>query len=168
MNTEMKVTGLTIDPFTNMPVVILKDLQERNAVNIWIGLIEASAIATELEQIRLSRPMTHDLLCSILTTLGASLTGIEVRELRDNTFFAHLMLSKDGKSYEIDARPSDAIALALRMQAPIFVTDEVIEKSRDLTSPAGSVQEAERKLEEARWAEFLETLPTRDFGKYKM
>ena len=168
MHTEMKVTGLTIDPLTNMPVVILKDMEDRNPIPIWIGLIEASAILTELEQIRLSRPMTHDLLCSVLNTLGAKLNGIEVRDLRDNTYYAHLLLDRDGQSFEIDARPSDAIALALRMSAPIYVAEEVIHKARTMKHDEELTDEERNQVDEARWAEFLENLPDREFGKYRM
>jgi len=168
MHTEMKVTSLTIDPNTNMPVVILKDLQDRNIVSIWIGLIEASAIATELEQIELARPMTHDLLCSVVQALGGHLDGVEVCELRDTTFFAHLLLNRDGQQLQIDARPSDAIALALRMGSPIFVSEQVLEKSRQLSSQFDGLNLSDPGIEAARWAEFLETLPIREFGKYKM
>jgi hypothetical protein len=167
---EMKVAGLTIDPFTNMPIIILKDLESRNAVPIWIGLIEASAIATELEKIQLSRPMTHDLLKNILGALGVRVTKIEVNDLRDNTFFASIFLDREGGVLEIDSRPSDAIALALRTGATIFIAKEVIEKARKV-----DLQEREKQAgrpltqeEKEKWAELLENLPAEHFGKYKM
>ncbi len=166
MFVEMKVTGLTIDPFTNMPIIILKDLDEKSALPIWIGLIEASAIATELEKIKLARPMTHDLMKNILTNLSIQIEKIEVNDLADNTFYARIHLASGKKTFAIDSRPSDAIALALRMKAPIFVDRKVIEKSRqiDLNKDALNPQ----KTEKEKWAEFLENLNPEDFGKYKM
>ena len=163
---EMKVTGLTIDPFTNMPIIILKDLDEKSALPIWIGLIEASAIATELEKIKLARPMTHDLMKNILNTLGVSVSRIEVNDLADNTFYARIYLVSSGQNHVIDSRPSDAIALALRMGAPIFVDRKVVEKSRqiDLNKDFPAAQKGEKE----KWAEFLENLNPEDFGKYKM
>ncbi len=118
---QMKVAGLTIDPVTNTPIVILRDLDETKALPIWIGLFEASAIATELEKIGFARPMTHDLINSVIKNLGVTVTMIEINDLRDNTFFAVIHLLKDGVSIRIDSRPSDAIALALRADAPIYV-----------------------------------------------
>ncbi|HQK90424.1 MAG TPA: bifunctional nuclease family protein, partial [Smithellaceae bacterium] len=127
---EMKVSGLTIDPITNTPIVILKDLQESKAIPIWIGLFEASAIATELEHVVFSRPMTHDLMHEFLKALDVAVSRIEIVDIRNNTFFATVYLVRDGQTYRIDARPSDAIALALRANASIFVEESVLEKSR--------------------------------------
>ena len=163
---EMKVAGLTIDPVTNTPIVILKDLQENKAVPIWIGLFEASAIATEMEKIVFSRPMTHDLLNDSLKALGAAVDKIEIVDIRNNTFIASIHLLKDGKELLIDARPSDAIALALRAQAPIFIDDKVIEKSRSIDF--GTKITDLDKLKEEKIKEFLENLTAEDFGKYKM
>lgn len=168
----MKVTGLTIDPFTNMPIIILKDMEEKSALPIWIGLIEASAIATELEKIQLTRPMTHDLMKNILQALGVRVERVEVNDLCDNTFYAKIFLksnnAKIGKSGEfvVDSRPSDAIAMALRTSAPIFVDKKVIEKSRqvDMTQPPKDGEKGDQQ----KWAEFLEGLNSEDFGKYKM
>jgi bifunctional DNase/RNase len=129
---EMKVSGLTVDPYTNTPIVLLKDLVEKEVVPIWIGFFEASAIATQLEKVQLSRPMTHDLLKNLLDTLGVTVIKIEVTELRENTFFAIIHLDMDGTHFAIDARPSDAIALALRTDVPIYVHEEVIKKSRKI------------------------------------
>lgn len=170
MMIEMKVAGLTIDPFTNMPIIILKDLESRNAVPIWIGLIEASAIATELEKIQLSRPMTHDLLKNILSALGVRVTKIEVNDLRDNTFFASIFLDREGRVLEIDSRPSDAIALALRTGATIYIAKEVIEKARkvDLEEREKQAGRPLTEEEKEKWAELLENLPPEHFGKYKM
>ena len=158
---EMKVAGLTMDPFTNMPILILKDLQGRDAVPIWIGLIEASAIATELEKIELSRPMTHDLLKTILGTVGVSVDRVEVTDIRENTFYASIILNRDGRTFAIDSRPSDAIALALRMNAPVFVEEEVLEKSRHHDeTPDGQ--------NSARLRKWLEEVDPDSLGKYKM
>lgn len=166
MLVEMKVTGLTIDPFTNMPIIILKDLDEKSALPIWIGLIEASAIATELEKIKLARPMTHDLLKNILQALVVKVEKVEVNDLADNTFYARIHLACGDKEYVIDSRPSDAIALALRVGAPIYVDRSVIDKSRQIDLGREG-REGERG-EKERWAEFLENLNPEDFGKYKM
>jgi bifunctional DNase/RNase len=163
---EMKVTGLTIDPFTNMPIIILKDMDEKSALPIWIGLIEASAIATELEKIKLARPMTHDLMKNILGAVGVSVEKVEVNDLADNTFFARIFLRHQNQEHIIDSRPSDAIALALRVGAPIFVDRKVIEKSRQID--LGREGKEGNKGEKERWTEFLENLNPEDFGKYKM
>jgi len=163
---EMKVTGLTIDPFTNMPIIILKDLEEKSALPIWIGLIEASAIATELEKIQLARPMTHDLMRNILQSLEVKVEKVEVNDLCDNTFYARIYLKNDGREFVVDSRPSDAIALALRVSAPIFVDKKVIEKSRNVD--LGKETKEGKKGEREKWAEILENLTPEDFGKYKM
>lgn len=163
---EMKVSGLTIDPITNTPIVILKDLQEKKAIPIWIGLFEASAIATELEKISFSRPMTHDLMNDIIKMLDAEVTGVEICDLRNNTFFATIHLSKQGRQFDVDARPSDAIALALRTKAQIFVDEKVIEKSRTIDFSA-KVTDLD-KLKDDKLKEFLENLSPEEFGKYKM
>ena len=162
---RMKVTGLTIDPFTNMPIIILKDFDEKMALPIWIGLIEASAIATELEKIELSRPMTHDLMRNILDILQVKVERVEVTDLTDNTFFAQIHLKRDGKEFVMDSRPSDAIALALRTKAEIYVDKKVMEKSRriDLSKQVDAGQ-----VKEQKWTELLENLNPEDFGKYKM
>ena len=163
---EMKVAGLTIDPITNTPIVILKNIQESKAIPIWIGLLEASAIATELEKIVFPRPMTHDLLNECLKSLNVTVNKIEIVDIRGNTFFANIYLSRGGESFTIDARPSDAIAIALRANAPIFVDENVIEKSRnvDLVIKLGDLDQ----LKEEKIKEFLENLSVEDFGKYKM
>ena len=158
---EMKVSGLTVDPFTNTPIVLLKDLEEKEVVPIWIGFFEASAIATQLEKVQLSRPMTHDLMKNLLETLKVTVVKIEVTELRENTFFAIIHLDTDGTHVAIDARPSDAIALALRANVPIYVHEEVIKKSRKID--LRQQKEGEEVLDE-----LLEGLSSKDFGKYKM
>ena len=163
---EMKVSGLTIDPITNTPIVILKDLQESKAIPIWIGLFEASAIATEMEKISFARPMTHDLLNEVLKALDVRVTRVEINDLRNNTFFANIYMVKEGRDYTIDSRPSDALALALRAHAPIFVEEKVIDKSRHVDfGPRGSDLE---QLQQEKLKEFLENMSPEDFGKYKM
>ncbi len=164
---EMKVFGLTIDPFTSTPIIILKDLEEKNALPIWIGVLEASAIASELENIQLPRPMTHDLLKNILVHLQVSVKRIEVIDIRDNVYYAVIHLGVKEKSYVIDARPSDAIALALKARAPIFVDEKVLEKSKKIDLRR-KVAPQEGKDESKKWLEFLESLSPEDFGKYKM
>jgi uncharacterized protein len=163
---EMKVSGLTMDPITNTPIVILKDLEEKKAIPIWIGIFEASAIATEIEKITFSRPMTHDLLNEILKVLKAVVLRVEIHDLRNNTFFANIQLLTDGNVIVVDARPSDAIAIALRATAPIFVDTKVIEKSR--TVDFGTKMTDLDRLKKEKLAEFLENLSPEDFGKYKM
>ncbi len=162
---NMKVTGLTIDPFTSMPIIILKDMDEKCALPIWIGLIEASSIATELEKIKLSRPMTHDLLKRILEVTDCQVNRVEVHDLADNTFYSRILILHENKEVSLDARPSDSIALALRTGAPIFVARHVVEKSRkiDLSDENHLNSENQQK-----WTEILENLSPDDFGKYKM
>ena len=162
---EMKISGLTMDPHTNTPIVVLKDPNSETSLPIWIGLLEATAIATELEQVQFSRPMTHDLIKNLIGHLGVKVDRIEVCDLRDNTFYAWIYLNANGKETRIDARPSDALAIALRVNARIYVDEEVIEKSGKF-EPVG---QAEIKDEEAKkWTEILENLSAEDFGKYKM
>ena len=158
---EMKVSGLTVDPYTNTPIVLLKDLEEKEVVPIWIGFFEASAIATQLEKVHLSRPMTHDLIKNLLDSLEVTVTKIEVTELRENTFFAIIHLDMDGTHFAIDARPSDAIALALRTDVPIYVHEEVIKISRKID--LHQEKEGAEVLDD-----LLEGLSSKDFGKYKM
>ncbi|HZX61425.1 MAG TPA: bifunctional nuclease family protein [Candidatus Methylomirabilis sp.] len=158
---RMTVRGIALDPITNMPIIILKDLEEKRALPIWVGIFEANAIALELEKIATPRPMTHDLIKNILDGLGATVQQIVVNDLKDNTFFAVIEVSYNGNTVNIDARPSDAIALALRVNAPILVTEKVVSKAK-------SMDIAEEKEETDRWKEWLENLKPEDFGKYKM
>jgi bifunctional DNase/RNase len=162
---EMKVFGLTIDPFTNAPIVILKDLDEKNALPVWIGVLEASAIAAELEKIEFSRPMTHDLIKQIMKTLNIAVEKIEVNDLKDNVYYARIHLVSSGDTFFVDARPSDAIALALRMSSPIFVDSRVLDKSRniDMRTEHGKKGRSSKDL-----LDMLEDLSADDFGKYKM
>lgn len=163
---EMKVAGITIDPLTSTPIVILKDLEEKRAIPIWIGLFEASAIATRLENVTFSRPMTHDLLKNVIERLNARLLKIEINDLKNNTYFAEMHLATEDDVIIIDSRPSDAIAVALRMDAPIYVEESVIERSRNVD--IGEQSEEFKKLRDEKLLEFLENLSPEDFGKYKM
>ncbi|MBI5469380.1 MAG: bifunctional nuclease family protein [Deltaproteobacteria bacterium] len=160
---KMKVFGLTIDPFTNVPIVILKDHDEKNALPVWIGVLEASAIASELEKVRFSRPMTHDLLKEILKNLSVTVNKIEVNDLKDNVYYATIhMTGKDGSDFTLDARPSDAIALALRMNSNIFVDSSVLEKSKSID------MRGEGKKSGKDFLDSLEDISPGEFGKYKM
>lgn len=161
MMIRMTVRGIALDPITNMPIIILKDQEEKRALPIWVGIFEANAIALELEKIATPRPMTHDLIKNILEGLGASVQQIVVNDLKDNTFFAVIEVTYNGNVVNIDSRPSDAIALALRLNAPIFVTEKVVSKAK-------SMDIAEEKEDSDRWREWLENLKPEDFGKYKM
>jgi hypothetical protein len=162
---EMKVAGITVDPFTNTPIVLLKDLEENDVLPIWIGLLEASSIATALENIQTPRPMTHDLLKNILDSLHAKVVRIEINDLKDNTYYALLYIEVNRKKLVIDARPSDAIAIALRTNASIFVEESVIQRSAkvDLSQKGDKVV-----TDATEWEEILENLSQDDFGKYKM
>jgi hypothetical protein len=165
---EMRVSALTIDPFTSMPIVVLKDLQGRNPVPIWIGLIEASAIAAELERVELARPMTHDLMKTMLGTVGVAVTRVEVTDLRENTFYATIVLSRGEKTFVVDARPSDAIALALRANCAIRVARKVIEKSRSIDLGSLDGEGAGGRVDPEAYRDFLENLSEDAFGKWKM
>ena len=158
---RMTVRGIALDPITNMPIIILKDVEERKALPIWVGIFEANAIALELEKVSTPRPMTHDLMRSILEGLGVSVRQVIINDLKDNTFFAVIELARNGTAINIDSRPSDAIALALRVNAPIFVTENVV-------SQAKSVEISEEKEETDKWKEWLENLKPEDFGRYRM
>ena len=161
----MKIAGITVDPFTNTPIVLLKDLEEKDVLPIWIGLLEASSIATALENIQTPRPMTHDLLKNILDQLGIKVVKIEVNDLKDNTYYALIHMDVNNKRLTIDARPSDALAIALRTGASIFVEESVIQRSAkvDLSQKGDKVV-----TDTTEWEEILENLSQDDFGKYKM
>ncbi len=161
----MIISGLTVDPLTNSPIVILKEIDGERTLPIWIGLLEATAIASELEGIKFSRPMTHDLLKSVMDMIDVEVNKVEVCDLKNNTYYALIHMTHRGKEISIDARPSDALALSLRVNAPIFVAEDVISKSKqiDLTSEPDDTSEQGKK-----WQEILEKLNPEDFGKYKM
>jgi uncharacterized protein len=164
----MLVGGLTLDPVTKTPIVILKDSDNKLNLPIWIGLLEATSMATELEGIKMARPMTHDLLRSVLEELGGVVDRIEVTDLRDNTYFALIHLTVDGRTIAVDSRPSDAISLALRTKSPIYVARKVLESSSVLQPQAEAVQEANlSNVSRDKWADILEKMTADDF-KYKM
>lgn len=165
MLVKMNVSGLTIDPYTNSPIMILKEDVGERSIPIWIGLLEATAIASELENVKFARPMTHDLLRNLIDSFGVKVEKVEVCDLRDNTFFAWIHITGEDGSLKMDARPSDAIALALRAEAPIFVHEQVFEKSAKIDM---SGQEAVKDEEARKWTDILEGLSPEDFGKYKM
>jgi bifunctional DNase/RNase len=157
----MTVRGIALDPITNMPIIILKDPEERRALPIWVGIFEANAIALELEKVSTPRPMTHDLLKNILEGLGITVQQVIVNDLKENTFYATIELNYNGSVVSIDSRPSDAIALALRVNAPIFVTENVVTQAKN-------IEVSDEKEETDKWKEWLENLKPEDFGKYKM
>jgi bifunctional DNase/RNase len=159
---EMKVRGLALDPVSNMPIIILRDDEEKRSLPIWVGIFEANAIALELEKISTPRPMTHDLIKNILESVDAKVEKIVVNDLRDNTFFALIHLRLGEEEITVDSRPSDAIALALRVGAPIFVDEDVVRRAK-------SVEVAPKESDEQeKLKEWLENLKPEDFGKYKM
>jgi bifunctional DNase/RNase len=160
MEIEMKIRGLMMDPVTNMPIVILKDVNGNMILPIWVGIYEANAIALEIEKVSTPRPMTHDLLKNVLLGLNASVKKVVVNELRDDTFFALIWVEQDGQVISIDSRPSDALALALRLDCPIYVEEEVL-KSSKLSSATEKVTNEELR----KW---LENLSDEDLGRYKM
>ncbi len=161
MEIEMKIRGLMMDPVTNMPIVILKDLAGTQVLPIWVGIYEANAIALEIEKVSTPRPMTHDLLKNLLLGLETGVQKVVVSELKDDTFYAVIWLERDGDVISIDSRPSDALALALRVDCPIFVKEEVLKSSKSATAMAEKSGHEELK----RW---LEGLNDEDFGRYKM
>jgi len=163
----MTVGGLTLDPVTKTPIVILKDRDNKLNLPIWIGLLEATAMATELEGIKMARPMTHDLLCNFLTELGATVECIEITDLKDNTYYAVIHLRVNGGTRAIDSRPSDAISLALRTKSPIYVDKQVIESSSVLQQSEESDANNLSNVSRDKWAEILEKMSPDDF-KYKM
>lgn len=162
---EMKVSGLVMDPQTNTPILILKDLKDEASLPIWIGLLEATAIATELEKIQFPRPMTHDLIQNLFTHLNVKVERIEVSDLKDNTYYALIYIRDERGLSPIDARPSDAIAIALRSNAPIFVKEDVL--TRYSKSDPASKPVFDRANKD-RWNDILENLDPEDFSKYKM
>jgi bifunctional DNase/RNase len=161
MEVEMKIRGLMMDPVTNMPIVVLKDVEGEGVLPIWVGIFEANAIALEIEKVNTPRPMTHDLLKNVLASLEAHVHKVVVSDLRDDTFFAVIWLERQGSIISIDSRPSDALALALRVDCPIFVEDEVLKSSR----LANAVNDRVSSDEMRKW---LENLNDEDLGRYKM
>jgi uncharacterized protein len=158
---EMKIRGLMMDPVTQMPIVVLKDVQGQSVLPIWVGAYEANAIALEIEKVSTPRPMTHDLLKNVLLGLDVQVRKIVVNDLRDDTFFALIWVEREGELISIDSRPSDALALALRVDCPIFVDEAVLKNSKVATALA------ERSSNE-QLRNYLEGLNDEDLGRYKM
>lgn len=158
---EMQIRGLMMDPVTNMPIVVLKDVASDTVLPIWVGIFEANAIALELEKTATPRPMTHDLMRNMARNLNAEVRKVVVSELRDDTFYAVIWLDQAGETIAMDARPSDAIALALRWDCPIYASRDVLENSRQAAAGAQSIGADEMR----RW---LENLNDDEMGRYKM
>ena len=161
MEVEMKIRGLMMDPITNMPIVILKEASGSNILPIWVGVYEANAIQLEIEKVVTPRPMTHDLIKSVLLGLQAHVQKIVVTNIKDDTFYAVIWVEREGQLISIDSRPSDALALALRIDCPIFVEDAVLISSRNQSAAKEGINNEELKR-------FLENLNDEDLGKYKM
>lgn len=161
MEVEMKIRTLMMDPVTQMPIVILRDIAGDTILPIWVGVYEANAIALEIEKVSTPRPMTHDLIKTIVTGLDVTVQKVVVNELKDDTFYALIWMEKNGESVSVDARPSDALALALRLDCPIFVDDQVLKTSKMVTTASDKNNNEELR----RW---LEQLNDEDFGRYKM
>ena len=161
---EMKVRGLALDPLSNMPIIILKDEEDKRSLPIWVGIFEANAIALELEKIATPRPMTHDLLKNVLETLDAQVTRVVVTDLRENTFYAVLHLKLGTHEYTVDSRPSDAIALALRVAAPIYVDEEVVRKAKSLE--VSKEPEPVKADDPEQLREWLQNIKPEDFEKF--
>jgi uncharacterized protein len=161
MQIEMTIKGLMIDPITNMPIIILRDQEGQRVLPIWVGVFEANAIALQIENVQTPRPMTHDLLKNVIDDLSARVDRIVVCELKENTFYARIHMSVNGRALEVDARPSDAIALALRTHSPIYVEEAVIQNAR-------SVESSKENMDLGRLQKWLEGLSEDELGKYKM
>jgi len=162
MEVEMKIRGLMMDPVTNMPIVVLKDVGGDTVLPIWVGVYEANAIALEIEKVTTPRPMTHDLIKNLLIGFDAHVHKVVVNELREDTFFAVIWMERDGKVMSMDSRPSDALALALRLDCPIYVDEEVLKSSKSASSNSADRVSAE---DLRKW---LEGLNDEDLGRYKM
>ena len=156
----MTIKGLMIDPITNMPIIVLRDQEGQKVLPIWVGVFEANAIALQIENVQTPRPMTHDLLKSVLDNLHAVVERIVVSDLKENTFYATIYVRVDGEKIPIDARPSDAIALALRTGSPIFVEESVILNAK-------TVESTRETMDSDRLQKWLEGLSDDDLGKYK-
>ena len=162
MEVEMKIRGLMMDPVTSMPIVILKDVGSNNVLPIWVGIYEANAIALEIEKVSTPRPMTHDLIKTLLHGLDAGIRKVVVNELKEDTFFAVIWVERNGELISVDSRPSDALALALRLDCPIFVDEGVL---RSAKSASGVSDKLNTNQELKR---YLENLGDEDLGRYKM
>jgi bifunctional DNase/RNase len=160
---EVKVMGIVVDPKASNPVVVLVDLSGKRALPIWIGVFEAEAISRGLEEVVTLRPMTHDLMKQILDTFQVVVTRVVIHDIKENTFYANLYLNVEGEELVVDSRPSDAIALAVRVKAPIFVSQSVIEATKELGIFASNLLEEQDELKS-----IMENMKPEDFGKFKM
>jgi uncharacterized protein len=161
MEVEMRIRGLLMDPVTNTPIVILKDANSETVLPIWVGMFEASAIQLEIEKVSTPRPMTHDLIKNVLAGLDAHVHKVVVTELKEDTFYAVIWMEREGRIISVDSRPSDALALALRVDCPIFVEDEVLKTSKKATSATDPATSEDLR----KW---LDGLNDEDLGNYKM
>jgi bifunctional DNase/RNase len=161
MEVEMKIRGLMVDPVTNMPIVVLKDVSGTAILPIWVGVYEANAIALEIEKVATPRPMTHDLIRNLLFGLETGVKKVVVSDLKDDTFYAVIWLERDGEMISVDSRPSDALAIALRLDCPIYVEETVLSTSKSVKEVADVGNNEELR----RW---LENLNDEDMGRYKM
>ena len=166
MFVEMKVRGLALDPLSNMPIIILRDEDDKRSLPIWVGIFEANAIALELEKISTPRPMTHDLIKNILEAIEARAVKVAVTDLKENTFFAVLHLQVAGAEYQVDSRPSDAIALALRVGAPIYVDEDVVRKAKTLDVATPKEADTLKADDPERVREWLGSIKPEDFEKF--
>jgi len=160
---EMKVENLVFDPLTNTPIIILRDLMGKKSLPIWVGYPEATAIALQMESVTTPRPMTHDLIKNILSSVNMRVNYIYVNDLRDSTFYAVISIGSGDNLVEVDSRPSDAIAVALRLNAPIYVNQKVLESAKEFETPAAQTQpQAEDEDQVKKW---LDNIKPSDFGK---
>lgn len=162
MEVEMKIRGLMMDPVTNMPIVILKDVKGASVLPIWVGIYEANAIALEIEKVTTPRPMTHDLIKNLLLGLDTRVHKVVVSDLREDTFYAVITLEREGHVITVDSRPSDALALALRVDCPIYVEEEVLKTSKVANAASSD------KVDNEELRKWLENLNDEDIGRYKM
>ena len=162
---EVNIASMAIDPTSNTPIIILKSVKGDQAVPIWIGLLEATSIASALRDIKFDRPMTHDLFKNFMDNLEMVVSKVEVCDLKDNTFYARIYFVSKDKSFDMDARPSDAIAIALRFGAPIYVDDKIFDQSQMVE---GDYEVLNKSEDGKKWADYLENLSPEDFGKYKV
>ena len=162
MEVEMKIRGLMMDPVTSMPIVILKDVGSSSVLPIWVGIYEANAIALEIEKVSTPRPMTHDLIKTLLVGLDAGIRKVVVNEMKEDTFFAVIWVERGGELISVDSRPSDALALALRLDCPIYVDDSVLKSAKNAATVSDKVNT------NAELKRYLENLGDEDLGRYKM
>lgn len=162
---QMTIASLAVDPDSQSPILVLKSLEDERPLLIWIGVLEATSIVYALQGVNFERPLTHDLFKNFLNRMTFKVTRVEICDLENNTFYAKLFFRSEDNEFFMDARPSDAIAMAIRFNAPIYSEDSVILKSRQET---GTVEVADDSEEGKKWAEYLARLDNEDFGKYKV